>query len=337
MKTPFTVHFNKADIPLRAVATPPFVPRCPMLFVPSDRWMSFTGPGCDLIFREHDGYNIYVAVLEARLGDSRNTLTLAAESLTHDLHLVYQLAGTTDLSGLALQAGHHTQIYAPPAHGEISINVDPHTQRYTACTIIPKGNWVSRDIEAPKNPLFQLILCLKGHHHQSRHLPSTAMSPQVRAWVSLLLTAPQSPHLLMDNALSHPLGNLLDIHLHECGKQELRDATVRQNSALVDGARTLVVELLARLKDGELPQLGYISGKLGTDPATIRRLHYAAYGQKFSHYLIYCRIEEAKKRLLQGDPIGSIAFSLGWTDDSHFIKQFKKYTGVTPGQFGKNL
>ena len=338
MKTPFTVHFDEANIPLTPVGRPPFVPQRPMLFVPPNRCLYFTGPGCALIFREHDGYNVYIAVLEVRLSDPRNTtLTLAMESLTHDLHLVYQLAGTSDLSGLALPAGHHMQLYAPPARGEVRINADQKTRHYTACTVVPKGNWVTRTIDEPDNPLSQLIQCLKDNHRQHRHLPSTRMSAQVHTWVDLLLTTPPAPHLLLDNALNHPLGNLLDIHLRACGRQKQRDAAARRNEDLLAGARTMVVELLARLKDGKPPQLDAIARRLGTTPATIRRLHYEAHGQKFGHYLIHCRIEEAKKRLRQGDSIGSIAFALGWTDDTHFVKQFKKHTGTTPGQFVKKV
>src|SRR5690606_20139439 len=135
--------------------------------------------------------------------------------------------------------------------------------------------------------------------------------------------------------LNHPLGNLLEVHLRECGKQKQRDAAELENKALVESAGTMVVELLGRLKDGKVPDLAYIASRLGTTPTVIRKLHYENNQQKFNHYVVQCRIEEAKKRLALGHSIGSISFALGWTDDTHFIKQFKKHTGMTPGEFLK--
>jgi len=33
------------------------------------------------------------------------------------------------------------------------------------------------------------------------------------------------------------------------------------------------------------------------------------------------------------EAVGNIAFSVGFNDPSYFIKQFKKFYGVTPGQY----
>lgn len=337
MKRPFTIYFSRAGVPLTQVADPPFLPQYPMAFVPEDKWVNLTGPGCDLILREHDGYNVYVAVLEVQLDNPHHSLTIPVESLLHDLHMVYQLSGNSEFPGLALPAGHHTQIYAPPTQGNVLIKVDPETHRYAVCTIVPKGKWVSRDIDDTQNPLFQLIMCLKEGHRQFRYLPATSLSSHVRAWIHLLLTARPSPHLMMDNALTHPLGNLLEIHLSECGQQKRHEEVKRKNNALVDSARTMVVELLGRLKDGELPELEGIARQLGTTADVIRKLHYENHQQKFNHYVVRCRIDEAKRRLSHGDSIGSITFALGWTDDTHFVKQFKKHAGMTPGEFLKTL
>lgn len=50
-------------------------------------------------------------------------------------------------------------------------------------------------------------------------------------------------------------------------------------------------------------------------------------------YQILVRIQKAKELLLKGHPLSSIALELGFTDQSHFIRHFKRVVGVTPTQF----
>ena len=45
------------------------------------------------------------------------------------------------------------------------------------------------------------------------------------------------------------------------------------------------------------------------------------------------RIAAAKKLILKGYPFADIALQTGFTDQSHFTNQFKKYTGATPSQY----
>lgn len=50
-------------------------------------------------------------------------------------------------------------------------------------------------------------------------------------------------------------------------------------------------------------------------------------------YIINKRIELAKKLLLNKDSIADIAVNTGFFDQSHFIKTFKNYVGMTPSQY----
>ncbi|WMT39700.1 helix-turn-helix domain-containing protein [Paenibacillus sp. D2_2] len=57
-------------------------------------------------------------------------------------------------------------------------------------------------------------------------------------------------------------------------------------------------------------------------------------GVAFSQYLQSERVEEAKRLLdLSNDSISSIATRLNFYDQNHFIKVFKKHTGMTPKRF----
>ncbi len=308
-----------------------------MPFVPRNTWVNLVGDGCALIYRVYDGYNIYVSELEAYINEPKTiSIAIPVESFLHDLHLIYQLLGTTQLPCLDITQRHHTQLYAPPTKRNLVIQADPDSHRYAACSVVAKGKWLSRDIDEPANPLFALIRCLKEKQPTPGFLNPTATTTEVLSWIDLLLTSPKFLRLHMDNALGKPLANLFDIHLAECGKQRHRETALRKQEALVEGARAMLVELLTRTNDGKLPTLAYIAERLGATPNEIRRHHYAIKNRKFSHYVVDCRIGEAKERLRRGDSIASVSFALGWTDETYFIKQFKHYVGMTPGAFQKN-
>jgi AraC-like DNA-binding protein len=50
-------------------------------------------------------------------------------------------------------------------------------------------------------------------------------------------------------------------------------------------------------------------------------------------YLQIRKIREAMLLILKNIPLVEVAFLLNFTDQSHFIKTFKKYTNKTPSQF----
>lgn len=59
------------------------------------------------------------------------------------------------------------------------------------------------------------------------------------------------------------------------------------------------------------------------------------YGLPPHQYLNNLRIERAKKLLAQGMSATDVTHSVGFFDQSHFIKHFKAMVGVTPSQYAK--
>jgi AraC-like DNA-binding protein len=45
------------------------------------------------------------------------------------------------------------------------------------------------------------------------------------------------------------------------------------------------------------------------------------------------RIEVARKRLLDGEPIALVAATVGFYDQAHFSRQFKRHVGTSPGRY----
>ncbi|MCE9685363.1 AraC family transcriptional regulator [Shewanella sp. AS16] len=53
-------------------------------------------------------------------------------------------------------------------------------------------------------------------------------------------------------------------------------------------------------------------------------------------YLMQIRVERVKQRLIQGDAsLSDIALSCGFSNQSHMGRYFKKWVGITPGEFQK--
>ena len=50
-------------------------------------------------------------------------------------------------------------------------------------------------------------------------------------------------------------------------------------------------------------------------------------------YLTSVRIDQAKTRLAKGEAIGKVAYELGFYDQSHFSRTFKRHVRVSPGAF----
>jgi AraC-like DNA-binding protein len=53
-------------------------------------------------------------------------------------------------------------------------------------------------------------------------------------------------------------------------------------------------------------------------------------------YLELVRVERARRLLQRGVRISEIAFTTGFSDQSHLTRQFKRVLGVTPGSYAQS-
>lgn len=77
-----------------------------------------------------------------------------------------------------------------------------------------------------------------------------------------------------------------------------------------------------------LRELGYLAG---WHPHHLQRLFRQRYGVTPSQYHAHRRLGAAFTLLAQGIPAAEVALRLGFADQSHFIRVFRRYAGVTPG------
>jgi AraC-like DNA-binding protein len=74
---------------------------------------------------------------------------------------------------------------------------------------------------------------------------------------------------------------------------------------------------------------------LGSSPAHLVRSFTGRFGISPHRYLIGRRIEAARGRLLAGQPVARVAADVGFHDQAHFTKHFKRHVGITPAVYAK--
>jgi AraC-like DNA-binding protein len=74
---------------------------------------------------------------------------------------------------------------------------------------------------------------------------------------------------------------------------------------------------------------------LHAHPAHLVRSFTTAYGLPPHRYLIGRRVEAARRRLLDGEPIAAVAAGVGFHDQAHLHRHFTRLVGTTPRRFAR--
>jgi AraC-like DNA-binding protein len=117
--------------------------------------------------------------------------------------------------------------------------------------------------------------------------------------------------------------------------QRLQDRLARHTitSASTD---TTVAPRLRELLDAHLanpPTLAHAAEQLDRSSAHLARSFTRTYGVSPHAYVIGRRIDIARRRLLRGDRPADIATDLGFYDQAHFNRHFRRHTSTTPGRY----
>ncbi|MCY9659254.1 helix-turn-helix domain-containing protein [Paenibacillus chondroitinus] len=122
-------------------------------------------------------------------------------------------------------------------------------------------------------------------------------------------------------------------HLLDQASQRMADIReVKSNHAVMRQIRTYVETHYA---DPEL-SLSSLSEQFQLHASQISRAFKEEFGEKFVDYLVKIRMEQAQ-HLLQSSrhSVQEIGVQVGYTHAISFIRAFKKFTGVTPGDYRK--
>lgn len=84
----------------------------------------------------------------------------------------------------------------------------------------------------------------------------------------------------------------------------------------------------------EAPSIADVAAEVGIHPVHLARVFRGHYRIPLGTYVRRLRLEWSAERLLEDDrPIASIALEAGFSDQSHFTRAFKRYAGLTPGEY----
>jgi AraC-like DNA-binding protein len=71
----------------------------------------------------------------------------------------------------------------------------------------------------------------------------------------------------------------------------------------------------------------------GLDRHALSRHFRSAFSTSPHRFLVMRRLQNARRLIADGEPLAQIALEAGFSDQSHFIRQFKKAYGMTPGRW----
>jgi AraC family transcriptional regulator len=107
--------------------------------------------------------------------------------------------------------------------------------------------------------------------------------------------------------------------------------------AIVEHIKTLIIDEVQNLKSLKPAQMNfsdYLSEKLGYEYSYLSGLFSSETGQTIEHYIIAQKIEKVKEWLSYNElTLSEMAWRLSYSSPAHLSNQFKKVTGMTPGEF----
>ena len=113
-----------------------------------------------------------------------------------------------------------------------------------------------------------------------------------------------------------------------------------RKSAIVEHMKTLIIEEVQYLKGHKPEQQNfsdYLSEKMGYEYSYLSNLFSSETGQTIEQYIIAQKTEKIKEWLSYNElTLSEMAWRLSYSSPAHLSNQFKKVTGMTPGEFKKS-
>jgi AraC-like DNA-binding protein len=77
------------------------------------------------------------------------------------------------------------------------------------------------------------------------------------------------------------------------------------------------------------------AARLHFDPAYLVRSFGREFGMSPHQYVISRRVDLARRLILSGEPLRSVAVAAGFYDQPHLVRHFKRVLGISPGRFAR--
>lgn len=139
---------------------------------------------------------------------------------------------------------------------------------------------------------------------------------------------------LAQDGLSDEQLQLIKNRIEPLGFELLTD----RKSRLIDQAKNAIIELVHYQDSLEKIKISdYLAAKIHHDYNHISQLFSATENLTIEQYYINQKVEKVKELLAYDElSMKEIAWRLGYSSPAHLGNQFKKVTGITPGEFKKN-
>jgi AraC family transcriptional regulator len=140
--------------------------------------------------------------------------------------------------------------------------------------------------------------------------------------------------VVLNEKLSEVIVPEFELELNKIGFEVINDPKIH----LLENVRKLVREYLENESDNKVNLSVWLSEKLGYDYTYLSNLFSAETASTIEKYYITQRINKAKELLRQRDYlIADVAARLGYSSSAYLSAQFKKLTGMTPGEYKNSL
>jgi AraC-like DNA-binding protein len=144
----------------------------------------------------------------------------------------------------------------------------------------------------------------------------------------LTLEQPDLPKLEQESRILEMLTQLI---LRHADDRPVLQRVGREHQAVKRAREYIEAHYAENISLEQLAQIAYLS------PFHLVRVFHDEVGLPPHAYLTQVRVNRARNLLSQGWPITEVAFEVGFVDQSHLNKRFKRITGMTPGQYRKNV
>lgn len=99
----------------------------------------------------------------------------------------------------------------------------------------------------------------------------------------------------------------------------------------------MLVHIRQHINCAEKLRIGYLANHFNLSANYVNEYFKKFTGDSLQHYITHYKIQLVQQRLSNSTfTISQIADELGFTDESHLGRQFRKYSGVSPKEFRKN-
>lgn len=180
------------------------------------------------------------------------------------------------------------------------------------------------------DPALMLRVAEGVGHRPSDGLPHFAATvlqdPALAAQCAALFPAlAEADGLAREVPLLSLLAALVQRHGHRPARQI---APIRAGGAALQRAAD-------RLRDDPATPvtLDVLAAETGLGPFQLIRAFRAAYGLPPHAFQKLARLHRAEAGLRRGEPIAAVAVDCGFADQAHLTRAFKRFRGITPGQF----